>query len=499
MFKVHYPPYFLPDNYRRSYYDFLLRGFQSFDNVEVVFDKDLVKKCKADNGDHFTAIVIDFNGRSVPVYYDWSDFQWRMSREYCTPDALYYKVECGDFHRMKFGMRPIGQGVTDVDEYFDLLPELREIKDSHVYLDDVFARLRATSGAPGYLSERITALDLISQKHIDSDLGIVEMSNRPSAPPHLRREKKLPYDEYLKRSAKSKLNILLPGMGELTWRVTELMGIGCACIMPEISTVLPGNTAGCFIQCRRDYSDLQDQVKYYLEHDNAREAIARNARRYYDKWLSPRAQARHILRDISIPNMNSFKCKYAYPTKKPNAPAIVKGWNSCWIKQFLNLLDPAKKSVIVEVGVWYGKTSKLLLKNFPNATLISVDTFAGGVEHQPGMSAHEPELAQLYDVYRVNTWDDRERVVPLRMMSWQGLYEIWKHNVKPDLIYIDASHEYADVKLDLETAYKLFPYAAICGDNLPIKGVKKAVDEFELESGVKINRDGRFWSLEKKE
>jgi len=495
-YTVYYPSYFLPEIYPRTFYEYLSRGFDSFENVEIVYSKELAAKSKASDNNHVTAFVVELNGRRIPVYYDWSDFQWSISREFCTPDALYYKVECGEFHMAKFGMRPIGQGVTN-SSYFKILPELREIKDAKEYDYNVFGIFRATSGAPGYISDRITAADIISKMNLDkTEISVLNMPNRPLAPAHVEGKTKYEYADYLKASAKAKLNLLLPGIGELTWRISEMFGIGAACIMPKLATNLPGNPKDCWIECKRDYSDLEKKVRYYLKHDDRREAIAENARRYYEDWLSPKAQARHILVDIARLDFQALKTKYAYPLEKPNAPAIVKGWKSNWTKQFLSLLDPAKKSVIVELGVWFGKTSKLFLKNFPNATLISVDTFSGGVEHQPGMAAYEPELPKLFDIFRVNTWEDRERVIPLRMMSWQGLYEIWKHNIKPDLIYIDASHEYKDVKLDLETAYKLFPYAAICGDDYPIKGVKKAVDEFEINSGVKVNRDGRFWNLE---
>ena len=57
----------------------------------------------------------------------------------------------------------------------------------------------------------------------------------------------------------------------------------------------PGNPQNCWGEVKRDLSDLAEKIDYYLINDEARNEIAKNGMEYYEKFLSPVAQASYLL------------------------------------------------------------------------------------------------------------------------------------------------------------------------------------------------------------
>lgn len=189
---------------------------------------------------------------------------------------------------------------------------------------------------------------------------------------------------------------------------------------------------------------------------------------------------------------------YTFPTEKPSLDVVIKGWGT-WADQFRNLLTPTTAPyILVEVGCWFGKNTIEWLSTFENAKVIVIDTFNGGVEHQPGAPFYEKELYYLYDQFITNVWKFKDRVIPIKAYSYEGLQIIYNFQIKPDLIYIDASHLYLDVLKDIETAFKLFPDSIIVGDDyghLNSNDVKKAVDFYVKSHDYTLERYNRFWHI----
>jgi len=132
--------------------------------------------------------------------------------------------------------------------------------------------------------------------------------------------------------------------------------------------------------------------------------------------------------------------------------------------------------VIVEIGCWMGKSTRWIMDQSPNAKMIAVDTWLGAVEHQADPYRRR-ELATLFDTFLVNCQEYADRLHPLRCDSLTGLLTIAKYGVKPDVIHIDASHEYRSVYSDVLTALESFPGTPIVGDDWdwPQKEVETAV------------------------
>jgi len=191
--------------------------------------------------------------------------------------------------------------------------------------------------------------------------------------------------------------------------------------------------------------------------------------------------------------------KHPWPTEKPSVPANLQGWcDEPNQKMLSGLLDETTK-IVVEVGSWLGSSARFILKHVPVAKIVCIDHWLGSREHWESEAEYILEqIPTLYETFLVNLWDDRSRVVPLRTDSVHGLREIHRAGIKPDLIYIDATHDYPNVLEDVKTALDLFPGSTICGDDWHYEGVRQAVGELAQEYGKKIvTEDHRVWWFEK--
>jgi hypothetical protein len=176
---------------------------------------------------------------------------------------------------------------------------------------------------------------------------------------------------------------------------------------------------------------------------------------------------------------NDFFKDYKYPLEFPQVPKDDHGWFPKWNEELLvpNVTD---KKLVVELGSWLGKSTRKWLTN-SNANVICIDTWQGSVEHTERRKDVIGKLPTLKDTFLNNQEEWRERVFPVQMNTVQGMAELYKYQIYPDFIYIDASHQYEDVYTDLAMAYNYFPNAFICGDDWgwhnKTQGKRKTVQE----------------------
>lgn len=138
-----------------------------------------------------------------------------------------------------------------------------------------------------------------------------------------------------------------------------------------------------------------------------------------------------------------------------------------------------------------GQSCYYMLKFAPNATVIAIDHWEGSAEHQK-----LPEVTQLYETFIVNLWENRNRIIPVRERSTIGLRAVYDHDIIPDLIYIDWSHDADNVYKDVTCAIRLFPYSIICGDDWTWENVRKGVNEAIQGTKYKIESSFSFWRLQ---
>lgn len=190
---------------------------------------------------------------------------------------------------------------------------------------------------------------------------------------------------------------------------------------------------------------------------------------------------------------------------------------------------PHKIHCIIELGTWLGISTEFILKQCPKAIVLAVDLWENEYFYNDShynkndeqfskilqnKSIYHQCLNNLID-YKYTTPTESEssnqknsdnneknkkefRLIPLRMDSVQALRIIASHNIKPEVIYIDASHHYDFVVNDITTCTELFPDAILVGDDWDNPDVRQAVKDMAKRLNKEIYvRGGTCWTFAK--
>jgi predicted O-methyltransferase YrrM len=148
--------------------------------------------------------------------------------------------------------------------------------------------------------------------------------------------------------------------------------------------------------------------------------------------------------------------------------------------------------MVIELGSWLGSSTRFIADRCKH--VIAIDHWKGGPEHHNSTwQSIKGRLPKLYETFLRNCWSRKDKITPLKMDTVEGLTECSKAGVSPNLIYIDASHEYTDVIADLTLAAKLFPKALIIGDDWERKGVHQAVMNYTYSKDIVLKVYGNVW------
>lgn len=231
-------------------------------------------------------------------------------------------------------------------------------------------------------------------------------------------------------------------------------------------------------------------------------------------WIIPKTQTlRQISSREDIVDRLYFgsepfptKCTAAVPGKFP--------WSMSEqsISDVLNRLQTTGNLVIIEVGTFWGNTSVAMAKAIIGGTIICVDQWLGDVEMWSNpdwvkqLRGKEPSYYQEF-VANVFANDCQEKIVPLRLPSVQAARVLKHRNITCDAVYIDGSHDYLDVLLDLYAYWSLLRSQGILfGDDYHLPDVKRAVDEFSsghriivdvFEGNTRAGTTQLFWVAKK--
>lgn len=108
-------------------------------------------------------------------------------------------------------------------------------------------------------------------------------------------------------------------------------------------------------------------------------------------------------------------------------------------------------SKFVEVGSWKGKSSAYMAVEIANSNkqidFYCADTWEGSVEHKDN-----PDLKNLYEIFIENMNPVKDFYIPLKMTSIEASEKFQDRSL--DFVFIDASHEYEDVKNDINVWIK---------------------------------------------
>lgn len=179
-------------------------------------------------------------------------------------------------------------------------------------------------------------------------------------------------------------------------------------------------------------------------------------------------------------------------------PLEIEGNNICpLIKNNILSRITNKNPIIIELGTWKGSSALEMAKYYKNKgqnpSVFCVDTWNGAGFHRRddfwyNQLKCKNGYPQIYYQFLSNVVHNNceEYIIPIPLNSLDGarflrgdfLKEL---QIKADLIYIDASHEYEDVLNDINFYYPLLKEDGILfGDDYDIgwPGVVKAVDLF---------------------
>lgn len=224
------------------------------------------------------------------------------------------------------------------------------------------------------------------------------------------------------------------------------------------------------------------------------------------KPASPPSPAALLARLHRVNPYRGFDFK-AYPYDE-------RGWNFN-SPIFGELISELRPMLIVEVGSWKGGSALVMaqvLRNIQLSTaILCVDTWLGALEF---WTDHDDEerygslrlrhgYPTVYYQFLANVCHRgfTDVIVPFPQTSATAALWLAREHIVADLIYVDASHEYADVDADVRTYWAcLRPGGVMFGDDFTDNwpGVKKAVLEFAYANGAALEvRDNNFWILRK--
>jgi len=157
----------------------------------------------------------------------------------------------------------------------------------------------------------------------------------------------------------------------------------------------------------------------------------------------------------------------------------------------------AKANLIIEVGSFMGLSLWTMAKANPNARFYAVDTWLGSPEigdddntpYQFGRVMHLERFLTNMVAAGID-----HRVTPIIQTSQSGARILRKMDVRADLIYIDAGHEYLECYCDLLAYLPLLaPHGVMIADDYgDFPGVRAAVERFSCEAGMQTEiRDGK--------
>jgi predicted O-methyltransferase YrrM len=151
------------------------------------------------------------------------------------------------------------------------------------------------------------------------------------------------------------------------------------------------------------------------------------------------------------------------------------------------LIKQLNIKTVVEIGCFLGKSTKFFVDQ--GCTVISIDTFEGAkdLNNCEEVKKRLPNLRDQF-LYNLKALGIEDKVTVYTGTSEQAYDDVYY--ICGDLIFVDGSHEYEDVSLDikmwLNRAGKI-----ICGDDYSEHhpGVRRAVDELLPDA----NKDQRLW------
>jgi len=162
--------------------------------------------------------------------------------------------------------------------------------------------------------------------------------------------------------------------------------------------------------------------------------------------------------------------RYSWPDHRPDVPIVPWVMDYGGRKLIKSLIAARRLRIVVEIGAFVGGSVRQWLEVSPEVTVVAIDPWPQIVgpnffyDTHPVGRLHARQLREpdgMYHAFLANLWDVRDRVIPLRGTGRSMLPELHALGLRPDLIFIDADKQAAEIAICDE----LFPEALVCGDD----------------------------------
>lgn len=206
----------------------------------------------------------------------------------------------------------------------------------------------------------------------------------------------------------------------------------------------------------------------------------------------------------------ALRQKFPWPDESPPVAPVDWSIDAGGRQLIIRLIKERNISLILEIGVFLGGSTRTWLKACPDLQVIAVDPWPGSFEADFAIEKKRPELAdQLrgpdgsFHTFLSSMWRYRDRVVPVRGWAPQILYDIHATGVNPDLIYINADKNGREINV----CHQLFPDAILTGDDWwwgkeqwsrPDDGypIRKPVKEFCAQHDRYLRTSAHTWVID---
>lgn len=190
-------------------------------------------------------------------------------------------------------------------------------------------------------------------------------------------------------------------------------------------------------------------------------------------------------------------------------PLDIQGWNGN-DPAIGRLIDEVVPSLVVEVGSWKGQSAITMASRLRHygGKVVCIDTWLGSQEfvdcpHRSAWLARRNGYPSTYLAFLSNVVQLglHSTIVPFPLDSRAAGRWLAAHEVVPDMVYLDGSHEEEDVADDLVRYFGLLrPGGVIFGDDYvpDWPGVVAAVDQFARSRRLKVDTSSPpFWVIRK--
>ena len=279
------------DTKERSKTEWLLRGFEEL-KIPIIKTNKLVNRFKPRSnrlGLYVYPIGFKFGEKTVIAMLDINTIPNMVFPDLLKQTKFYFKTHATEEILRRPNVILFPNSASKI-EYLDALEDLRKIKDDTTYFfdflfvgwhDDDGLRLWTVKQARAQKPRWKVHAGCLPFKHH------TKVENKWQLP-------RMEYKSHLIAQATTKINLALPGgraLPFMSFRHVELMGIGAAVLTRRPTSVPFREELFNHSVIYYDRENFVDIVDHYLKNGEERERIAMNARRYYNKFLTPERHA----------------------------------------------------------------------------------------------------------------------------------------------------------------------------------------------------------------